>query len=171
MKRYYVLFFAGLSFFLFSSCKSLPEAASYKPVKSKADNGIKPLPDSAAKEHLTERIWILAGLKMEDNFFGLDANMRTAKINFLPNGEFEATSGISAYYGIWKKRGKTEGNKYNFTIEINSVKTIDTLNTIGKPFDEAFRKNLKDIVLMEIDEAAIKLYSKEGSLLLHFVKI
>lgn len=173
MVKLYTLFFSTvlLCAFLIGSCKTVDKSSSPRTPENKNLNDELQLYSLPIKEHLTERVWVLAGIKIENDFMPLDANMRSGKLNFLPNEKFKATSGITVYYGTWGKGIKKSEYNYNFSIKIDSSETIDYSNTIGKPFDEAFRKNLEEIVSAEINRTSIKFYSKNGELILHFIRI
>lgn len=177
MKRLFLLFFIASVCLAFSACKTVKTVSAAKsphaehPAKIK-DYGYKQQPPEApVQDYLTERIWRLAGINMSGNFLSLDANMDTAKINFLKNGKFEATSGITSYSGTWKKGHKKDELNYVFSMSINSEKILDSSNTIGLPFDKAFMNNLKNTAFAEIDQISIRFYSNDEELLLHFVRM
>ncbi|WP_253692294.1 MULTISPECIES: hypothetical protein [unclassified Treponema] len=123
-------------------------------------------------DYLTERVWRLAGCSFENGvYMPLDANMSASRINFLKNGTFEAASGITNYAGTWKHKQSKNQAEASFRFQISSKKLADPSNTIGKPFDAAFEQNLKNTESIQISVNEIKFYSKDGELLLHFIRL
>jgi len=169
MKRNFILLLAMMSFVLIGSCKTLKSAQT----ESQIDNQLKKEFISVPlDEYITERVWRLAGCCLENGqYIFLDANMNASRIKFLKDGKFEAASGITNYTGIWKQKTKTKQTEYFFNFQINEKKHVDPSNTIGRPFDKAFELNLKNTGLLKLIVNEIKLYSKDGKLLLHFIRL
>lgn len=169
MKRNFVLLLIIIILMLISSCETLKYVQKENPGASRQQEGLVSAP---VDEYITERVWRLAGCYLENGqYMFLDANMSGSRINFLKNGKFEATSGITDYTGIWKQKTKTKQTDYFFNFQINEKKHIDPSNTIGKPFDKAFEQNLKNTELLKISVKEIKFYSKDEELLLHFIRL
>lgn len=169
MKRSFILLLTIMSIVLIGSCETLKSTQKEDKRSSQLKEKIVLAP---LDEYITERVWRLAGCYLENGqYMFLDANMLTSRIKFLKDGKFEATSGISDYTGIWKQKTKTKQTEYFFNFQINEKKHVDPSNTIGKPFDKAFEQNLKNTEILRLTVNEIKLYSKDGELLLHFIRL
>lgn len=172
-KNYNLLFFvlACLYCLSFLSCKTISPSMNNRSNETKNISG-KIQKDNfiPIKDHLTGRIWRLAGINISGNFFGLDANMEAGKINFLTSGKFESTTGIASYEGMWKK-WRIKNNRFSFLLQVNSRKVLDPENTIGKEFDNAFMNNLKNTIYAEISQNDLKFYSKDEDVILHFIRM
>ncbi|MGI5085590.1 hypothetical protein [Treponema putidum] len=169
MKRNFILLFAMMSLVLIGSCKTLKSAQKENQIDNQLKEGFVSVP---LDEYITERVWRLAGCCLENGqYIFLDANMNTSRIKFLKDGKFEAASGITNYTGIWKQKTKTKQTEYFFNFQIHEKKHVDPSNTIGIPFDKAFEQNLKNTAILKLTVNEIKLYSKDGELLLNFIRL
>ena len=169
MKRSFILLLTMISLVLIGSCKTLKSVQK----ENQIDNQLKKEFVSAPlDEYITARVWRLAGCCLENGqYIFLDANMNASRIKFLKDGKFEAASGITDYTGIWKQKTKAKQTEYFFNFQINEKKHVDPSNTIGRPFDKAFEQNLKNTEILKLKVNEIKLYSKDGELLLHFIRL
>ncbi len=156
--------------FLSFSCKTVSEAGNANANKKSAYGYAQKVPEIPVDEYLPGRVWILSGCKFKDEFRMLSADLKTSRILFRSNGKFEATSGINGYYGTWKIRRKLNKFEYKFSLKVKETKNIDATNTIGLPFDKAFKNALHKIDIIEVDQYSIRFYSKDKDLLLHFVR-
>ncbi|UTC62888.1 hypothetical protein E4O00_10520 [Treponema sp. OMZ 788] len=165
-KNIYFLFLISIFLIFTWSCETFNSAQDIKTSKENKgkEEGI------PFDEYLAERVWRLAGCYFENGqYVQLDANLTKSRINFFKDGKFEATTGITNYEGSWTKTRKN--SEEFFTFQINGKKLADPSNIIGKPFDASFERNLINIDKLTITENEIKFYSKEGELLLHFVRL
>ena len=162
MKRNLYFLFLITAFLIFTlSCETFNAANSKKTLKEQ-DRISVPL-----DEYLTERVWRLAGCYSENGLYvQLDANLTSSRINFFYNGKFQATTGITNYEGTWKYKKDS-----SFKFQITGKKLIDHSNKIGKSFDSSFERNLINTYRIEISKNEIKFYSKEGELLLRFIRL
>lgn len=160
-KNLYFLFLITAFLIFILSCETFNAANSKKPLKEQ-DSISGPL-----DEYLTERVWRLAGCYSENGLYvQLDANLTSSRINFFYNGKFQATTGITNYEGTWKYKKDS-----SFKFQITGKKLIDHSNKIGKSFDSSFERNLINTYRIEISKNEIKFYSKEGELLLRFIRL
>lgn len=162
MKKNLYFLFLITAFLIFTlSCETFNAANSKKTLKEQ-DRISVPL-----DEYLTERVWRLAGCYSENGLYvQLDANLTSSRINFFYNGKFQATTGITNYEGTWKYKKDS-----SFKFQITGKKLIDHSNKIGKSFDSSFERNLINTYRIEISKNEIKFYSKEGELLLRFIRL
>ncbi len=175
MKRFIVIFITFLFFTAsFFSCATLKGNSNIKKTSVTRNNPKygyeQKAPNPPINEYLEKRVWILAGCKFNDDFKTFSANLTSSRIRFIDGGKFEATSGINNYYGEWKLKKTLNDFEHRVVFKISNVKNIDASNTIGIPFDKAFRENLESCSVIEIDQYSIRYYSKDGELLLHFIR-
>ena len=165
MKKNLYFLFLITAFLIFTlSCETFNAANSKKTLKEQDSISV-PL-----DEYLTERVWRLAGCYSENGLYvQLDANLTSSRINFFYNGKFQATTGRTHYEGTWKQKKNKKDSPFKF--QITEKKLIDPSNMIGKSFDSSFEKNLINTGQIEITKNEIKFYSKEGELLLRFIRL
>lgn len=165
MKKNLYFLFLITAFLIFTlSCETFNAATGKKTLKEQ-DSISGPL-----DEYLTERVWSLAGCYSENGLYvQLDANLTSSRINFFYNGKFQATTGRTHYEGTWKQKKNKKDSPFKF--QITEKKLIDPSNMIGKSFDSSFEKNLINTGQIEITKNEIKFYSKEGELLLRFIRL
>lgn len=160
-KNLYFLFLITIFLIFTLSCETFNAANSKKTLKEQDRISV------PFDEYLTERVWRLAGCYSENGLYvQLDANLTSSRINFFYNGKFQATTGITNYEGTWKYKKDS-----SFKFQITGKKLIDHSNKIGKSFDSSFERNLINTYRIEISKNEIKFYSKEGELLLRFIRL
>ena len=160
-KNLYFLFLITAFLIFILSCETFNAANSKKTLKEQDSISV------PFDEYLTERVWRLAGCYFENGLYvQLDANLTSSRINFFYNGKFQATTGITNYEGTWKYKKDS-----SFKFQITGKKLIDPSNKIGKSFDSSFERNLINTYRIEISKNEIKFYSKEGELLLRFIRL